>query len=103
VDRYHRANGDVAVLISPGFGAGWSTWASEDETEKFLYDPLVVQKVLDSEEITEKWLMDIGYEGYTGGRKQLIVEWLAPGTRFRVEEYDGSESLVTQEHLPHTA
>ena len=33
----------VAVLYSPGFGAGWSTWGRGDYGDKVLFDPTVVQ------------------------------------------------------------
>ena len=38
--------GRVAVLISPGFGAGWSTWAGEEYAEEVLFDPGLVQLVV---------------------------------------------------------
>ena len=44
--KYIR-DGEVAVLYSPGYGAGWSTWAEGSEREQLLYDPDIVQLVLD--------------------------------------------------------
>ena len=36
----------VAVLYSPGYGAGWSTWCSNDDLiETLLFHPLIVKKV----------------------------------------------------------
>ena len=35
-------DGRVAVLVSPGFGAGWSTWADRELRERLLFDPEVV-------------------------------------------------------------
>lgn len=29
MEKYYNQNGELAVLISPGFGAGWSTWNDE--------------------------------------------------------------------------
>ena len=26
VEKYYNENGELGVLISPGFGAGWSSW-----------------------------------------------------------------------------
>jgi hypothetical protein len=33
-------DGQVAVLVSPGFGAGWYTWHS---IEELVYDPSIVE------------------------------------------------------------
>lgn len=30
--------GKVAVIISPGFGAGWSTWGEEKDKQAMLFD-----------------------------------------------------------------
>lgn len=32
VDKYYNEQGEVAVLVSSGFGAGWSTWVGGDES-----------------------------------------------------------------------
>ena len=84
-------DGKVAVLVSPGFGAGWSTWA--DHPEAALYAPDVVawieagKPAIDTDAAFGKY-------GYTGGLRDIEVEWLLLGTRFVVEEYDGAESLT---------
>lgn len=39
-------NGLVAVLYSPGYGAGWSTWNLEKElNETLLFHPSLVEMV----------------------------------------------------------
>ena len=30
VEKYYNENGELGVLYSPGFGAGWSTWSNEE-------------------------------------------------------------------------
>ena len=91
-------NGKVAVIISPGFGAGWYTWNGIKET---LFDPELVSAIIDgdveeAEAIAErKWP-----DAYVGGNlRQAEVVWLPEGTPFRVDEYDGSESLYTGDDL----
>jgi hypothetical protein len=93
-------NGEVAVLYSPGFGAGWYTW--NFATPECLYDPDIVELVRDGahpDEIEEtardKWNQGEDYF-YSGGADQLVIAWLPEGTRFRIDEYDGSENLVTE-------
>ena len=36
-------DGKVAVLISPGFGAGWSTWADDEISEFVLFHKDLVE------------------------------------------------------------
>ncbi len=91
--------GKVAVLISPGYGAGWSTWNS-GKTE-LLFDPTIVDLVL-SEAEPEKLeaYIDLKYpEAYTGGVGDLIVKWVPEGAKFRINEYDGAESLVLESQV----
>lgn len=91
------------ILISPGFGAGWSSWHNDcAEAEKFMltYQPfidIIESKGTITEADKEKFNED--YEAkfgdnipYMGGVYQLIVyEVNGP---FKIEEYDGSERVV---------
>lgn len=86
-------DGKVAVLYSPGFGAGWSTWNSE-HAEVLLFDPEIVQAVLDGDRAKAGEIAEQKCPGvYIGGNHDLQVEWLNKGDQFEVEEYDGSESV----------
>ena len=89
----------VAVLYSPGFGAGWSTWCHEDLEVRLamVFDPqiadIVDQGEADWQERAEA-IAQIKYpNSYLGGLHDLQVKWLPVGTQFRVTEYDGSESI----------
>ena len=96
-------DGKVAVLYSPGFGAGWSTWnmypeGQDSPLSELLFDPVIVDFVLNK---SENWVegvlayCSIAYpDAYTGGVPGLKVEWIASGTQFFIGEYDGSESIV---------
>lgn len=92
VDKVIR-DGKVAVLYSPEFGAGWSTWAYTPELKEQMVfcpalvfalekgeDPIVVGEALFPNE-------------YHGGLNDLKVFWIPMGERFRISEYDGSESI----------
>lgn len=86
-------DGKVAVIISPGFGAGWSTW-NKDIRYALLFDPEIAQAVLDGDMVKVKSIAKRKYpSGYFGGADGLTVEWIYKGTIFDIEEYDGSESL----------
>jgi hypothetical protein len=102
--RRYDDQGLVAVLISAGFGAGWSTWAHEHEREGLLFDSRLVDYVLSTGvEGLADYAESLGYTSYTGGAEDVRVEWLEAGTRFVVEDYDGSESIRTFNDLCHVA
>lgn len=99
-------DGKVAVLISPGYGAGWSTWVDTEHKEIALFHPDLVKAALDEVEDVQPMVDKIFGEDsyfYTGGWRDIEVEWLDEGTSFYVEEYDGSESLKTVEDFAHRA
>ena len=93
-------NGQVAVLYSPGFGAGWYSWNSEKE---LLFHPKLVEMVENNRqsEITTQWIQEnLGINNvYCGGADDLQIEWLDEGTLFEIDEYDGSESIKTLGNL----
>lgn len=82
-----------AVLVSPGYGAGWSTWNSEHGGEKLAYDKRIVEyfvarrktwdkawsckyygEVLPAENEFREFLKSIGYDAdniYLGGAPVL--------------------------------
>jgi hypothetical protein len=102
-DRYIR-DGQVAVLVSPGFGAGWSTWCDYDDRKAVTFDPWIVDILL-SDQYNRKEKIDRIYahcavkypDMYMGGVNDLTVEWVPQGTLFRIAEYDGSETIELKE------
>lgn len=98
-------DGKVAVLISPGFGAGWPTWASGDTELLLLFDRKFVEACEAGVEDIEPIARELTGDEYVycGGWRDVRIEWLPVGTQFTVEEYDGSESLRGVEDLTHTA
>lgn len=83
-------DGMVAVIVSPGFGAGWSTWAT-DLGEAAVFAPDVVEWIeggkVGDRDFAERY-------GYAGGLMDTYIEWVPKGSRFIIDEYDGSESLT---------
>lgn len=86
----------MKVLISRGYGAGWSTWnQSEMAIDKDLI-ALFEQGCSDSE--MEEACKEKGYGNgfggpYMGGFDGLIIEEVPAGTFFKIREYDGSEYI----------
>jgi hypothetical protein len=87
-------DGKVAVLYSPGFNAGWSTWAGDDQKAALCMDARIVGPFVAGDKAgavaaAEAMFPDL----YTGGADNLTVMWIEKGKAFEVEEYDGSESV----------
>ncbi len=89
--------GKIAVLVSYGYGAGWYSWHRKQE---LLFDPKIVEMVLDEAgetAIIEYCQKTYDTDIYYGGVDGLTVEFVTPGTKFRIEEYDGDETLICEE------
>ena len=92
-------NGRVAVLVSYGFGAGWYSWHHD---QRLLFEPTIVEmleKNVDPYEIEAYCEKMCGDEIYYGGVKGLSVVWVPVGMQFRIEEYDGAESLKMEQEV----
>ena len=95
-------DGKVAVLYSPGFGAGWYSWNNYKEC---LFLPEIVELVEQNrrDEITEELMFKLlggvtpreEFSFYHGGAYDLEIAWLPEGTHFDIHEYDGNESIQT--------
>jgi hypothetical protein len=86
----------VAVIYSPGFGAGWSTWDHGQYGEALIFDPMIVDLIekQDADKLVN--YITLRYPDlYTGGIDDLTIAWLPKDTLFRINEYDGSESIET--------
>lgn len=81
-------DGKVAVAVSGGYGAGWSTWNGINPMDArfntlFLNGEIgEIKKICEEEDL-----------GYAGGAEDVRIEWIPVGTKFVISEYDGSESL----------
>lgn len=89
--KYERG-GDIAVLISGGHGAGWSTWG--EPSDALAMDRDLVEALLTGGAEAVVKVASKKYPGaYQGGIESLRVEWVPKGKRFEINEYDGNESL----------
>jgi hypothetical protein len=91
-------DGKVAVLYSPGYGAGWYSW---HDISELLYDPIVVDMVTDNTApgTIELYCKTVYGDHYYGGASDLEVIWLPQGTQFIINEYDGNEILTTKDEI----
>ena len=88
-------DGKVGVLVSPGFGAGFSTWGYPTEA---IFDPTLIELV-ENEKVQEAvdYCESTWTGEYSGGVQDLKVVWVPEGSEFVIEEYDGAESLMLKE------
>jgi len=88
-------NGRVAVIYSPGFGAGWSTW-NGDKAILCMHADLVrllqsggtanQAETLGKQLTGEEYICVLGWE-------DCEIMWIPQGQQFEINEYDGSESV----------
>jgi len=89
--KMFKKDGKTAVLVSPGFGAGFSTWNKPemavdfDLVEAFLSGDMNRFEYI----VVEKY----GENMYLGGMENLMVVWVDEGNKFRIDEYDGNERV----------
>ena len=89
--KMFKKDGKTAVLVSPGFGAGFSTWNEPEMAVDFD----LVEAFLSGDKTRFKYIVieKYGENTYLGGMNGLMVEWVDEGNKFRVDEYDGSERV----------
>ena len=90
-------DGMVAVLVSPGWGAGFHTW---NDIPNLCFCPYIVNHILNGtrDQIQEseiKAFYNISHVDYlsTSGLDDVEIQWVPQGTAFTIDEYDGNESI----------
>jgi hypothetical protein len=93
MDRVYRDN-LVAVIISPGYGAGWYSWSGE---EAMLFDPGLMGLIELGDQDKIRTYINLKWsDQYLGGCDELVIEWVPVGIKFRINEYDGAESIILE-------
>ena len=93
-------DGLVGVVFSPGYGLG----ITHPEYPQLNFDPKLVDFVVigligDALAYIEETYPNV----YISDRTQLEVKFLPVGTKFRIDDYDGHEYIVTENDLTLTA
>lgn len=93
----------LGVVYSPGFGAGWSTWACSHIADQIATDRRIVEAVLaEDRQAANRLASEIAdandAHAYLGCSR-LEVAWVPRGALYRVDEYDGSEAVQQMEDL----
>lgn len=108
MEKYTNTKGEVGVIISTAYGSGWSTWASnKKDAEYLMFQPQIVDyltstKNIEPEEIKKMLygLEDTNFsiisdEDYLS----LEVVWIKSGQLFYIENYDGIETVITEDMM----
>lgn len=84
-------DGNVKVLYSPGYGTGFYTWGAPVEA---IFDPKLI-KLVEDENIQEaiSYVEKTYPKTFTGGVEDLKVVLIPEGSRFIIDEYEGSEGI----------
>jgi hypothetical protein len=84
----------VNIVVAPGFGSPW-----EGTFEQRFDGPLIAaliarDEVAAGKRLKKLWIIDTF-------PSELAVVRVKRGVRFMIREYDGAESILTEEDLPH--
>ena len=93
-------DGQVAVVYSPEYGAGWYSW-NPDHPE-ILFDPAIVDFVEKQQWEELQVYVTLRYpdvKHWEWGLDKLKIEWIPQGTFFQINEYDGAESIECQDRV----
>lgn len=86
-------DGNVAVIYSPGYGAGWYTWNTEYGID-LIFNPSLVLAILgESGELPDVVATILFPKAYAGGLSKCEIKWIPQGSRFEITEYDGNEDI----------
>jgi len=82
----------IPVVISPGYGCGWSTWNSEVDP----MEPTIAKAIEDKVPISQ--LKSIASSIYPNetlyGLETAIVKYVYSGDSFDIKDNDGYETLI---------
>lgn len=92
-------DGKVAILYSPNWGAGWSTWNTQ--YPEILFDLGIIDLIeLYSDVDVIETYCTLKYPGiYLGGLEDLTIAWIPVGTEFIIGEEDGNESIIIKDEM----
>ena len=110
IEYYYNDKGEIGILVSYGYGAGWSSWS--EYGIKLAVDKRIIEKFnehIDDDEWCreigsfhdndiqtefQNFLSSIGYDNvYLGGLKDCELVFVPKGSAVRITEHDGNENL----------
>lgn len=90
-------DGKVGVLISTGWGAGFSSWGFPLEA---VFSPTLIDMVEREDWDSAVEYCETNWKGnYCGGIFDLEVCWVQEGRKFQITEYDGAETIEFEDEM----
>lgn len=99
--KYINDEGKVAILYAPNYGSGWYSW-NKDKPE-MVFCPEIVEAIINSdknnfcEELRINYINEIAErlfpDACLSAIPDLTIYWLPKNTLFKIDEYDGAESI----------
>ena len=80
----------VAILTSPKFGAGFSSWNNIN----LCYNTIPVRATLEERNLTPEEIQTLGDPFLGGWEEGICVHWVEPNTVVTIVENDGSEGIL---------
>jgi hypothetical protein len=93
MEKLYNEKGQVAVAISYGYGAGWSTWEDISPLDKEFNELILNKDWKKAKELAESRNL------YDGGLEDCRIEWIDVSTQFKISQYNGSESLELRDSV----
>ena len=93
--KYEKLERDglIAVLYSPEYGGTWSYGVEALAFDKEIIELVLLDDIYGAVKLAiEKYKDEYDNYAFTA-EYYLRVEWIPKGTRFKITEYDGSESV----------
>lgn len=89
-----KPNKMIEVLYSPGFGGGFYTWGAPEEAifDKKLINLIKEKRYTDAYEYVAETYPEVNPSCVY----DLKINEMEPGTKFIINEYDGSEYFIIQ-------
>lgn len=89
------------VLVSRGYGAGWTTWNDNKHAEFFMFDKGLVEmaeRKAKAEEVEKYCKEKTGLSHIcTLGWGSIQIDEIGDDEKVRITEYDGYESLESRD------
>ena len=89
MEKYIK-DGKVGVIISPGYGTGFYTGGAPLEA---VFSPSLITMIENRDLHGVSRVLQEKYNFYLMYKHDLDVKWIPQGSRFKINEYDGSESI----------
>ena len=90
-------DGNVAVLVSSGYGAGFLTWGAPIEA---IFNPTLIGLIEQGNIREARNFAKKTWDGIsTLAFEELVIRWVPEGSEFIIDCYDGDETLMLKDEI----